>query len=322
MARLVAQRLLHGLTLLLGVSLLTFLFSELAPGDFLLDARLDPSLSSETVEQLRARLGLDDPLPVRYGRWLAGVLGGNLGDSLLHGRPVAELLWQRSRNTLLLTVLATALAWLVALPLGIWAAEKGRARGALFGTATSLGLAIPDLVLGLGLLMVAVHVPALPVGGMTSPEFSALGRWQQLIDLARHLLLPTLALVLTTVPLLARHVQSSMADVLASPYMQAVRARGVGRRRRLLVHALPAAANPLISLLGFSIGGLLSASLLIEVIMSWPGVGDLLFQAIQGRDIYVVIGAVMTSTALLLAGNFFADLLLLAIDPRIRTPAE
>jgi ABC-type dipeptide/oligopeptide/nickel transport system permease component len=235
---------------------------------------------------------------------------------------VAPLLWERAKNTLLLTVTATLLAWLVAVPLGIWAADRGRWRRALFGGVTSVGLAVPDLVLGLLFLMLAVRVDGLPVGGMTSLDFEDLGFWQRLADVGRHLLLPVAALALTTAPAIARHVQSSVDDVLAAPFMSAARARGVPHRRLLFRYALPVAANPLISLLGLSVAGLLSASLLIEAIMNWPGIGNLLLQAILARDVYVVIGAVMVSTVLLIGGNLLADLLLLTADPRIRRPGE
>ncbi len=126
------------------------------------------------------------------------------------------------------------------------------------------------------------------------------------------------ALALTTLPTIARHVQSSVDEVLGSPFLGAVRAQGVPQRRLLYRYALPVAANPLISLFGLSIAGLLSTSLLIEVIMGWPGIGPLLLEAILSRDVYVVIGSVLVSTVLLLAGNLLADLLLFAADPRIR----
>ena len=318
MPRVLAQRLLHGLFLLVGVSILTFIFTELAPGDFFDDLALNPEVSATTADDLRTRFGLDDPLPRRYLRWLGSVLRGDLGYSMAYNRPVAPLLWERAKNTLLLTVTATVLAWLAAVPLGIWAAERRGWGRALFGGVTSVGLAVPDLVLGLSFLMLAVQIDVLPTGGMTSLDFDTMTAWQKLLDLGRHLFLPVAALALTTTPAIARHVQSSVDEVLASPFVRAIRARGVSRRRLLYRYVLPVAANPMISLLGLSVAGLLSASLLIEHIMAWPGIGTLLLYAIRARDVYVVIGAVMVSTVLLIAGNFMADVLLVATDPRIR----
>jgi peptide/nickel transport system permease protein len=318
MARVLAQRLLHGLFLLVGVSILTFAFTELAPGDFFDDLALNPEVSADTADALRTRFGLDDPLPRRYLRWLGSVLRGDLGYSMAYSRPVGPLLWERAKNTLILTVTATVIAWLAAVPLGIWAAERRGWPRALFGGVTSVGLAVPDLVLGLAFLMLAVQTDALPVGGMTSLDFATMTGWQKALDLGRHLFLPVTALALTTAPMIARHVQSSVDEVLASPFVSAVRARGVSRRRLLYRYALPVAANPMISLLGLSIAGLLSTSLLIEHIMDWPGIGSLLLDSILARDVYVVIGTVMVSTVLLIAGNLMADALLLAADPRIR----
>ena len=322
MARILAQRLLHGLYLLVGVSILTFLFTELAPGDFFDDLALNPAISADAVDALRARFGLEDPLPRRYLRWLGSVLQGDLGYSMAFNRPVAPLLWERAQNTLLLTVSATALAWLAAVPLGIWAAEQRGWGRTLFGSVTSVGLAVPDLVLGLAFLMLAVQTDLFPAGGMTSLDYDAMNPWQKALDVGRHIFLPMTALALTTAPAIARHVQSSLADVLALPFIAAVRARGVPHRRLLYRYALPVAANPMISLLGLSVAGLLSASLLIEYIMSWPGIGTLLLEAILARDVYVVIGTVMASTVLLIIGNLLADFLLVTSDPRIRRDGD
>ena len=317
--RWIAERLTHGLLLLVGVSLLTFGFTELAPGDYFDEMRLDPAISPETVEALRSRYGLDDSLAVRYVRWLGSVLRGDLGFSFAYNGPVAPLVWVRARNTLLLTGLATLLAWMIAVPLGTWAAARpGRWTQAIFGGTTSLLLAIPDLVLALGFLLLAVHTGLFPVGGMVSLDFDDLDFWGKVRDLAYHLVLPVTVMTLATLPVLLRHVHASVSDVLHSRFLLAARGFGIPRRRLLLRYALPVAANPLISLFGFSVGSLLSASLLIEVILSWPGMGPLLLDAILARDVHIVIAAVLISTVLLILGNLAADLLLYAVDPRIR----
>ncbi len=248
------RRLGHGLLLLFGVSLLTFGFTEIAPGDYFDEMRLDPRISEETVDALRSRFGLDRPLPERYLRWLGSTLRGDLGFSFAYGSPVGPLLWTRARNTLLLTSLATALAWLLAVPLGLWAAaSRGRWIRALFGAGTSLLLAIPDLVLALLCLLLAVRSGLFPVGGMTSLDFESLGAWGKLQDLAFHFALPVLAMTLASLPVLARHVHAGVAEVLHSRFLLAARGFGIPRRRLLWRYALPVAANPLISLFGFSV---------------------------------------------------------------------
>lgn len=318
--RKLAPRLLHSLFLLFGVSVLAFALTELAPGDYFSDLELAPSISDDTARILRERYGLERPWTARYLEWLGSTLRGDLGYSFAHNVPVSRLLWGRAGNTLLLTALATLLAWLVALPAGIWAAaRRDRWSRGLFSGSTSLLLAVPDLVLALLLLLAALRTGLFPTGGMRSLGAAELGAWARLGDLAWHLALPVAALVLATAPFLARHVHSSMREALASPFIQAARACGVPRRRLLWRHALPAAANPLVSLLGLSIASLLSASLLIEIVLSWPGLGPLLLQAILGRDVQVVIAAVVASTLFLVLGNLAADLLLHAVDPRLRS---
>ncbi len=314
-----ARRLAHAVLLLLGISVFSFALLQLAPGDFFSSLQLNPQISSRTVEALRSQYGLDKPLPVRYGSWLDSVLKGDLGTSFAYNSPVAPLLALRARNTLLLTGTATLLAWLLAIPLGIWSAgHRGKWGDHFGGVMTSTLLTVPDLVLFLALLLLAVRTGWFPTGGMISAEFNDLNFWSQVKDLANHLLLPSLGLALATLPPLVRHIRSAMIEVLDSPFIRAARAHGIAERRVLLRYALPVAANPLISLLGFSIATMLSAGLLVEVILSWPGIGPLLVDAILAKDTYVVVGTVMLSSVFLVAGNFFADMLLFAADPRIR----
>ena len=317
--RYLASRFLQALFLLFGVSLLSFVFLELAPGDFFEEMRLNPQISQETVTKLRAEYGMDQTLPVRYGRWLASVVRGDLGYSFAYGSPVAPLLWVRARNTLLLAVSALSLAWLTALLLGVLSAESP---GGLLDRAcvvgTSVLLAVPELVVGLCLLGLAVRTGWFRIGGMVSPGFEDLGPWAQIKDVASHLILPCLVLVLCSLPLLLRHVRSAMLGVIDSPFIRSARGNGIGRGRILFRHALPAAINPLLSLFGFSLASLLSVSLLTEIIMSWPGLGPLLLEAVMEHDVYVVVGAVTFSTLLLVGATTATDILLYAADPRIR----
>jgi peptide/nickel transport system permease protein len=315
-----ARRVAHGFLLLVGVSVLSFVLVELAPGDYFAEMRLDPRISEATVRALRARYGLGRPLPERYLRWAASLARGELGYSFAYGQPVGPLLWPRVRNTLLLTGTATSVAWMLAVPLGAWWAtrRRGVADASLNGL-TAILLALPDVVLALGLLLVAVRTGWFPAGGMVSLGHEQMSAGERLRDVAAHLVLPVTALVLGILPVLVRYVRASVADALAAPFVRAARAHGIPERRVLLRHALPAAANPLISLFGLSLAGLLSTSLLVEVVMSWPGLGPLMLEAILARDFYLVLGPVLASTLLLVGGNLLADALLLAADPRIRS---
>ena len=317
------RRTFHAVFLLFGVSLLTFLFSALTPGNYFDEMRLNPQISPETVAALRTQYQLDRPLPVRYAHWLNDALHGHLGFSFAYNSPVAPLLWVRARNTLLLTVTATFLAWLLALPLGVWSAARfGRAPDRVISWATASLLVLPDLVIALSLLILAVRTGWFPTGGLVSVGFDELSALQKLRDLVLHMALPVVALVLGTLPMLVRHVRASVAEVLDAPFLRAALGHGIPHRKLLYSYALRAAANPLISLFGFSLGTLLSGSLLVEVVMSWPGLGPLLLESILARDLYVVIGGVLLSMIFLVGGNLFADFLLYWADPRIRTRAS
>jgi peptide/nickel transport system permease protein len=317
--RRLARRALHGVLVLLGVSVLSFVMAELAPGDFFAEMRLDPRVSEATVRALRVRHGLDRPLAERYVLWLGSLARGEIGYSFAYGGPVGPLLWPRVRNTLVLTVTAVAAAWLLALPLGVWWATRRRpAERHAPAVVTAVLLAVPDVVIALALLLVAVRTGWFPAGGMTSIAHERMSGAARAWDLASHVALPAAALVLGILPVLVRHVRASVADVLESPFVRAARGHGIPERRVLFRHVLPAAANPLVSLFGLSLAGLLSMSLVVEVVMSWPGLGPLLLEAILARDFFLVLGLVLASTVLLVGGNLLADALLLAADPRIR----
>jgi peptide/nickel transport system permease protein len=315
-----AQRLLRAVLLLIGVSVLCFLFTEIAPGSFFDEMRLNPQISPETIAALQQHFGLNQPLAVRYERWMASFVHGNFGYSLAYNAPVAPLLWARAKNTLLLTCAATLLTWLIGLPLGVWSASsRGKFIDRMVGAGSSLLISIPEIVIALALLALAVRSRAVPIGGMTSLEFDDLSGWQKICNVCLHMLLPVSILVLGGVAIVERHVRASVLEVLDAPCIQAARGLGIGRVRLLFRHALPLAANPAISLFGFSLAGLLGGSLLVEVVTGWPGLGPLVLDATLSRDLYVVIGAVMLSAIFMIAGNFVADLLLIACDPRIRT---
>jgi len=313
------RRFLRAVLLLVGVSALCFLFTEMAPGSFFDEMRLNPQISPDTITALRARYGLDKPLAVRYARWMAALVRGDFGYSIAYNSPVAPLLWTRAKNTLLLTGTATFLIWLIAVPLGVLtAASRGTWLDKVVAVGSSFLISIPEIVIAIALLALAVRTRVVPVGGMRSLDFQELSTWGQFQDLMQHMVLPTLALVLASIAVVERHVRASVLEALQAPYIQAARGLGISRTRLLFRHVLPVAANPAISLFGFSLAGLLSGSLLVEAVTGWPGLGPLILDATLSRDLYLVIGGVMLSAVFMVAGNLVADLLLLASDPRIR----
>src|SRR5579871_1057280 len=318
MIRYISRRFANSLFLLVVVSAIVFGLAQAAPGDFFSDATINQRISAETVAALRARYGMEKSLPVRYWGWLRSLGTGELGYSFAYDLPVGKILWPRMGHTLLLTVPALLLSWLVAVPLGILVAtRRGSLVDRIFSVGTSAMLALPDLLIALLILLFALRTRMFPVGGMNSVVIPP-GWWSGWKDTAWHMFLPVLAIAFGALPMILRHTRASMMEVLDSPYVRAARGLGLSRFVTLYRHALPAAANPLISLLGVSVGGLLSVSLLVGVLVSWPGIGPLVLEAVLGRDLFLGMGAVMFFSVFLIAGGLLADILLYLLDPRIR----
>ena len=315
-AHYVCRRIAAGAVLMIGISVLSFTLSSLVPGDYFDEMRLNPQVSLQTVAQLRSQYGLDENLPHRYVHWLKNALTGNFGFSFAYNMPVSSLLGLRLINTLLLAGLATALVWIVAVPVGILSARFGWAdRISSIGSAALLS--VPELALILVLLALFVRMGTMPLGGAAEWSGSAKG-WSGIGASGLHLLIPVLALVIVGLPIVIQHTSTAMKEVLESPFIQAAKGHGISSPRLLLRHALPAAANPLISLFGLSLAGLVGTSLLAEVVTGWPGLGPLFVQSIFARDFYVVIAIVVVSSSFLVIGNLVGDVLLFAADPRIR----
>jgi peptide/nickel transport system permease protein len=314
-----AIRCTQTIVLLLGVSFVTFALQVLSPGDFFQELRLNPQISNDTISRLRTENATDQPMLIRYRQWLRSAMHGDLGYSLAFDRAVAPLLEVRTRNTLFLTGVATCVAWSLALLGGIYCAQASPGwLDRSCSLAVSTLLLIPELLLCLCALTLALRTGWLPAGGMVSSGFEDLNLWNRIEDLGLHVSLPALVLSLGSLPALFCHVRTAMVEVLDSPFIQAARAHGISHHRLVFHHALPAAANPIISLFGISVSLLLSMSLPTEVIMSWPGLGPLLLDAVRARDTDLVIGATILSTTLLVVCGILADILLYALDPRVR----
>jgi peptide/nickel transport system permease protein len=314
-----ARRIVYGILIVGAVSVFTFVLLSAAPGSFFDELRLNPQISPETVKALNIQFGLDRPLPVRYEHWLASAARGEFGYSLSYRCAVGSLLWWRARNTLLLAALATLLAWTIAVPWGVLEAlHRGDWIDRIGGVATAILITIPEVLIALLLLLFAARTAWFPTGGMAKANSEGLGSLKGLWDLVVHLTLPVVALVAGLVPVLVRHVRAAMVAVLDSPFLATARGHGIPKWRLIYRHAFPVAANALISFLGFSIGALLSMSLLVEIVLSWPGLGPLVLEAILARDAHVVMAVVLLSSVFLVTGNLLADMLLYCADPRIR----
>jgi peptide/nickel transport system permease protein len=315
----VARRIGSTVVTLFAVSVCSFALLELAPGDFFAELQADTRVSSETVDALRSQYGLTQSPVIRYWQWLRSFVAGDLGFSLAHRVPVSSVIWERAGNTLLLTIPAMLLTWALALPLGMWVARRrNQWVDRVCSGVTSTFVALPDLLVAMLLLLIALRSGLFPTGGMQTPGADELGPGARLWDFGTHAFLPLCALIASALPSLVRHVRASVIEAAQTPAVQAARGYGIARSRITLRYLLPLAANPLVSLAGLSIATLLSASLLIEVVMSWPGLGPLLVDALLAKDVHVVLSASMLASTLLVVGNLAADLTLYAVDPRIR----
>jgi peptide/nickel transport system permease protein len=328
MAAFIFKRILVLIPILLGVTFISFLIISLTPGDFLSSMSLDPSVSRERLEKLRHDFRLDQPWYVQYAFWLyrispfefpAGLKLPDLGYSFANRTPVTDLMGERFKNTLILAVTAEAFIWLLAIPLGLLAATN---RNTWIDRATSFGvffgISIPEILLSLLALLFAATTGLFPIGGMHTLHYEETSTWNQTIDLAHHMFLPVMVLVITGVAGLTRYFRSSLIETFSNDFIRTARAKGLSWRSAVSHHAFRNALNPMITLFGISFANLLSSSFLVEIIMGWPGLGKLTYEAILTKDLYVIMASLMAATTFLIAGNLFADLLLAINDPRIR----
>lgn len=322
----ILRRLINMIPLLIGISLLSFTIMYFAPGDFLGELRLNPQVSAETIEAMRAQYGLDQPFLVQYWTWfkhafpMPGNWGINLGRSFQFHLPVTTMIGFYALNTLLLSFASSVLAWLLAIPIGIYAARNQYSFGdKLWTTFAFTGVSIPNFFLALILLFLIVKwdLP-FPVGGATSINYADMTLFGKLLDRAHHLIVPVLVLATGSMASLMRYMRSSLLDTLRQDYVRTARAKGLSERVVVNKHAVRNAINPLITFLGFEIAALLSGATLTEIVTSYPGLGRLLYGAIVANDYHLVLGGLMVGSTMLMVGNLIADLLLAWSDPRIR----
>ncbi len=318
-AGLVLRRSAGTLALLLLVVSATFFLLEALPGGPGVVPE-DARVPRDQAERLRSAWGLDRPLVERYFRFLGSALVGEWGPSFTHQRSAARVVADALPWTLLLAVAALAVELLLGLVLGVAAARWPEGFFDRATRAVTLALrAIPGFWLALLLLaLFAVRWPVLPAGGVgawSAGEGPTLARFA---DLFRHLLLPALALGLPAAAGSARFVRAALLEIAGEPFIAAARARGLPRRTVALRHALRAAAAPLVQQLGFSLGGLLSGALAVEVVFAWPGLGRVAFDALGARDYPVLLAGATLSAVAVLAGSLAAELAHAALDPRVR----
>ncbi len=309
------RRAVFAVLLVFVVSSASLVLARLAPAD---DAfGTDPAILAAE----RHRLGLDQPLFEQYADWLARGVRFDFGESLRFRRPVAALIRERAGNTALLGLSALGLATLVGIPVGVFTGSRlgGVLVGAARGASIAL-LSVPPLVTSLVLLLVAARTGWFPTGGLPNVPAGA-GPIDAAAIITRHLFLPSLALALPIAASLERLQSRALAEALADPCVVAAIARGVPRRRVIWKHAFRLALKPVLAIYGITIGSVLSGSFVVEIVMSWQGLGDLMYQALQARDLYLVAGCAAAGSCCLALGILMSDLALVAVDPRVEEPS-
>ncbi|UKO99420.1 ABC transporter permease [Nostoc sp. UHCC 0870] len=317
----VVKRILQALLTLLLASALSFFIMKLSPGNYVDTLRQNPKISPERITELIKQFGLDKPWIEQYWFWLVRIVTkGDFGTSFVYQRSVASLLWERIPATLILAIASLVITWAIAIPLGIVAAVKqNKATDRILQVISYTGQGFPSFITVLLLLIFAQFTtPLFPVGGMTSIDHADLSWFGKILDLGWHMILPTIALSITSFAGLQRIMRGELLDVLRQDYIQTARAKGLPENRVIYVHALRNAINPLITLLGFELAGLLGGAFIAEQFFNWPGLGRLTLQAVQAKDQYLVMASLVMSAVLLNVGNLMADLLLKVADPRIR----
>lgn len=320
MFRYIVRRILYMFPMLLGISALSFFIMQLAPGDALTTMALSPDISQEIMDAMRARFWLHLPPHMQFIRWIQQLFKGDMGHSFLWHAPVTWVIKQRIFNSLLLTVVSTVIGWVIAIPIGIHSAVNQYSwSDKLLTFLAFIGIALPNWFFGLLLLYFTVSRGwGFPIGGMTSIDFADLTFWAKAADLLRHMFLPVVVMSTGIMASLMRYMRSNLLDVLRQDFVTTARAKGLANRVVIYKHAVRNAVNPLITIFGFQLGGILGGAALTEIVMNWPGIGSLMLNAVQGKDYYLVMGNLIIGGVMLIFGNLVADILLAVSDPRIR----
>lgn len=312
------RRILIALPVLVGITLAAFIVLSAAPGDPI-TARMDPEvlsrLTQEDLDRRRRELGLDQPAPIRYVVWLAGVVQGDLGYSIVTGRPIASEVGNRLGPSLTLMASAALIAILVGIPFGVISAvnQYGRLDYALSAFTIFL-ISTPTFVLGLlALYLFGVSLKILPVG-----ELFTFGKEDDVIDRLAHLVMPAMILGLVNAAPLMRYTRASMLEVLGSDYITTARAKGLAGRVVLVRHALRNALIPVITILAILLPELVAGAVITETVFNWPGLGQLSVKAAADRDPALMMGVVLIVGAATLVASILADFAYSVVDPRIR----
>ena len=324
MIKYILKRLLHMIPVFLVISMVIFFIINQMPGNPV-NAYLGvgSEVSVEQQQQIREELGLNDPLPVQYYNWLKRIFKGDFGRSIIHRAPVSEIIPTYIWNTFLLNVVGFILAFGISIVVGIRSAVKKYGAFDNFWTVFSLGgVSMPSFFFALLLMFfIAVNVSWIPLNGMRTTILNAMGYdslWQEIKDVAVHMILPVTVITLSSLASLTRYVRNAVIEVINQDYIRTARSKGLREKVVIYKHAFRNALLPIITLLGAYIPSLFGGAMILETVFLWPGIGNILFTSIMNRDYSVVMAANVFYALLMMMGNLLADVSYAIADPRIK----
>jgi peptide/nickel transport system permease protein len=301
------------------ITLIIFTMVKLAPGDAMSGELIDPDITQEVIDRQRALYGLDQPPHEQYLTWLGNVAKGNFGVSQARKVPVNRVIKERIWNTIFLSAVSSIITIVIAIPIGIISARKPYSLVDYVGTTGAfVGLATPNFYAGL----IAIYIFAIQLGWMPAQGTMSVGYrfegYESLIDKFKHVILPAFTLGLGSTAAYMRYMRTEMLEVMGRDFVRTAHAKGLSERSVLYKHTLRNALIPIITLLGFEFGALLSGAVITEAVFTWPGLGQLFLQAVSNRDYPVLMAINIIGAVALLVGNLLADIFYAVIDPRIR----
>lgn len=320
MLRYIIRRLIQSVPVLLAVLAIGFALIQLAPGDMFTQMELSENISPAQLERFRAQFRLDRPWYEQFFHYIVNAVQGEFGFSRTYRAPVFALVSQRAANTILLSLTSLLFAWTLSIPAGVFAAtNQYNLKDQFVSFFAFVGLAIPNFFLAFLLLyLVSSTGNWLPLGGMTSSGFRNMTPLNQWLDIARHMVIPVVVIGTSIMATLTRVMRGEMLKIMNEQYVVTARAKGQREYKVIYMHALRNAINPMITILGFQLGNVMSGAALVEIVVAWPGLGSVLLQALLSQDLYLVVGSLIYGVMLLVIGNLLADIALAMVDPRVR----
>jgi peptide/nickel transport system permease protein len=325
MANFILRRLLYMAATIVFISIIGFILIQLPPGSAL-DAKIQQlraqggEMSQDQIRTLEDRFGLRDPVHVKYWKWVTGVVHGDFGRSFTYEAPVGQLIWDRIGFSLVLSLAALIFSWLVAIPLGVYSAtHRYTIPDYIITLIQFVGVAVPNFLLALILMVFAANVLRVDVGGLYSVQYqNAPWSWEKFQDLLRHLWIPVIVISAGSTAWLTRVMRANLLDVLNQQYVQTARSKGVRENVVIWKHAVRNALHPLIMALGGTLPALISGEVIVSTVLNLPTTGPLYFNALIRKDMYLAITFLLFLSIMLVVGNLLADLLLAWVDPRVR----